>query len=127
MRNNRPPNAYKSKRCGRRTVLPFVVVETTTFCLLAGDALIVGDTVKALRFRGIFINIDFFLSSREADLVAFIIIFSSYRACFFTVFRIFSSAANRCLLVFSIARCAFSFSFCSLLASVLVFSFYFYI
>ena len=82
MRNTRPPNTYKSKRYGRRTVLSFIVVETTIFCLLAGDVLIVGDTVKTLRFRGIFINIDFFLSSREADLVAFTTIFSSYRACF---------------------------------------------
>ena len=82
MRNTRPPNTYKSKRCGRRTVLPLIIIETTIFCFLADNVLIISDIVKTLRFRGIFINIDFFLSSREADLVAFTTIFSSYRACF---------------------------------------------
>jgi hypothetical protein len=111
MRNNRPPNTYESKRCGRRTALPLVVVETTIFCLPAGDVLIVGDIVETLRCRGIFVDIDFSLTSRGADLVVFATAFSSYRVCFSAAFRAFSSAANRCFLVLSIVRCALSFFF----------------
>ena len=117
MRNNRPPNTYESKRCGRRTVLPLVVVETTIFCLPAGDVSMVGDIIETLRCRGTFIDIDFSLSSRGADLIAFAIIFSSYRACFSAAFRAFSSAANYCFSVLSIVRYVLSFSFCSFLAS----------
>jgi hypothetical protein len=77
----------------------------------------VGDIIETLRCRGTFIDIDFSLSSRGADLVAFAIIFNSCRACFSAAFRAFSSAANRCFSAFFIVRCILSFSFYSFLAS----------